>query len=573
MRKIVLTVILIFTMLFSVCSFSAGAESAFSLDAELSYGTDSVSLDISGETPASYGQLISIVVYEIDSPENALAENPAVLYPLTNILKIVRLEDIAAEYDGDYEVSLPFDDVADSKYFVIQATGGGLASAGATASTLIYYEKQSTIDSVTLPRFKAVQEDGLEELLKSKQLLLGYYCDSNYEANKADIHSLFVSIRAEDYPDNFESITDVQTTLKAIDVLLPLRANPTALQMETLIKNNKEMFSFNFADTDYTENESEIYSTIEGFLENEDTLPDSMADVTTALRQATGIVIINDLDATKMTSVVEKYAGAFGIDAEDYAEACETYGENSVNMAFVERDFKNSAEVLSAYNDRIDTLKEEKEEEGKPSGGGGSGGGSGKTQHAEISNEIFAPVVPEKTDYRDIDNKHWAYEAISYLSEKEVLNGFADGSFSPDNAVTREQLVKIIVEAFGIEATSSSTGFSDVDAGRWSAKYISAAAGAGVVSGTGEGRFSPDSPVTRQDAAVMLKRVCEKYGITLSDDSRRFADKAEIASYAQESVNALSAAGIITGFEDGTFRPGQTLTRAQAAKMIYGLIK
>ena len=582
MRKTLLIFTLIMALLLSVCSFSAGAEAPFSLDAKLVYGDDTVNLEISGNTSARYGQIISVVVYEINSPDNALTAAPAAEYPLTDIRKIVRMDEITAAYNGDYEAALSFEGVEDAKYFVIQVTGGGYKGASTSASKLIYYENQETIDSVTLPAFKSASAEEIDSLLKTKQLLLGYYCDSDYEAGKDDIASLFVSIRDEDYTENFTTINDVQDVLSKVEVLRVIRTNPAPSEMQNIAEGNKAVLTYDFTDTDYTKNKEGVYEMTEIIMSDVKNLPDSMTDVTRILRQATGMVLLNGMDATQMTDTVKKYADVFGIEKTDYEEACEEFGADRVNMAFVERNFTSPAKVLEAYKECVGVLKEEEEEtsggngSGGSGGGGGFSGGGGTITKAEIDNDIVdAGNVDETTaiSYNDVNENHWAFESILHLSEKGILNGMGDGSFAPNNTVTREQFVKIIVEAFGIEDADIKNKFTDVENGRWSQDYIAIASGAGVVSGVGEGMFAPENPVTRQDAAVMLKRVCDKYQVKLESAEKAFADEDRVASYAIDSVKALSGAGIINGFEDGTFRPADTLTRAQAAKLIYGLIK
>ena len=166
--------------------------------------------------------------------------------------------------------------------------------------------------------------------------------------------------------------------------------------------------------------------------------------------------------------------------------------------------------------------------------------------------------------------------------DMDLLFRWANDPVTRKNAFHTEQIpyethrawfVKMLAEAFGITSATEENSFADVETGRWSERYIAAAASNGIVSGIGDGKFAPESVVTRQDAAVMLKRICDKYGISLEGSAKAFADDAKIASYAAESVSLLSGAGVITGFEDGTFRPTSALTRAQAAKIIYGLIK
>ncbi len=588
MRKTLLIFTLIIALIFSVCSFSTGAEASFSFDAKLVYGDDTVNLEISGKTPACYGQIISIVVYEIDSPDNALTENPATEYPLADITKIVRMDEIVAEYNGEFETVISFDGVADAKYFVIQATGGGYKSGSTAASKLVYYENQETIDTVTLPAFKNAEAENLDNLLKAKQLLLGYYCDGDYEAGKEDIASLFVTIREEDYPENFTTINDVQDVLATIEVLREIRTNPAPSEMQLLAEENSEDLAYDFTDSDYTENKEGIYEMAEVIMSDSKNLPDSMTDVTRILRQSTGMVILNGMDATQMTNTVKKYAGVFGIDVENYEEACEEFGENNVNMAFVERNFTDPAKVFDAYKECTEILKKDEEESsggsgssgsGSSGGGGGfGGGGSSSITKAEIDNDIIDSGNEEITEkvnvtFSDLNENHWAYEPVAFLSQKGIVSGMGDGSFAPDREVTREQFVKIIVEAFNVQGVSTNNIFTDVESGRWSEEYILAAFENGIAGGMGDGIFAPEKPVTRQDAAVMLKRVCDKYGIELTNNEKAFSDDDKIASYAKDSVKALSGAGVINGFEDGTFRPENTLTRAQAAKMIYGLIK
>jgi hypothetical protein len=129
----------------------------------------------------------------------------------------------------------------------------------------------------------------------------------------------------------------------------------------------------------------------------------------------------------------------------------------------------------------------------------------------------------------------------------------------------------MIVTAFDIYYDNGIAGFDDVSEDRWSHQYILIAASAGIVNGVTEDEFKPGNEVTRQDAAVMLARLCEKKGIKLEGQVTS-TDSAQIADYAKESVEKLKAANIISGFEDGSFRPLEVLTRAQAAKLIYGLI-
>ena len=121
---------------------------------------------------------------------------------------------------------------------------------------------------------------------------------------------------------------------------------------------------------------------------------------------------------------------------------------------------------------------------------------------------------------------------------------------------------------------SSDMSFDDVDSNEWYAQSVSAAAGSGIIFGSG-GKFRPNDNISREEAAVMLMRACKAKGIDVPQGSASFADSSEISSWAADDINAASALGIIRGMSNGSFMPKKTLTRAESAaviKRLYGLI-
>ena len=206
----------------------------------------------------------------------------------------------------------------------------------------------------------------------------------------------------------------------------------------------------------------------------------------------------------------------------------------------------------------------------KPTGGGGGGGMAANAPKTEKPADTETPEVPEGT-FSDISNVDWAKEAIETLADKGVLNGKGDGKFAPNDNVTREEFVKIIVVAFDLEDAEASSDFADVSKDSWSYSFVASAAKLGIVSGDGAS-FNPTSGISRQDMAVIIHRVFEHLGAEIKGDAVSFDDDAEISEYAKAAVEALTAAGIINGMGDGTFAPSGTVTRAQAAKVVYGLL-
>jgi len=200
---------------------------------------------------------------------------------------------------------------------------------------------------------------------------------------------------------------------------------------------------------------------------------------------------------------------------------------------------------------------------GGSSSGGGFGGGSNIT--------LPAPSAPAATGskFSDIPYTHWANTAVETLADRNVINGYPDNTFKGDNTVTREEFVKMAVSAFGVvKGDGQVKAFTDVASSFWAKSYIEIAVSAGVVNGVSDTKFGVEQPVTRQDAAVIIARI-----LKLADSQgKAFLDDAKIADYAKNAVAAMSSKGIINGYEDGTFRPVNLLSRAEAAQIIYNAL-
>ncbi len=183
------------------------------------------------------------------------------------------------------------------------------------------------------------------------------------------------------------------------------------------------------------------------------------------------------------------------------------------------------------------------------------------------------PVTPQpQNKFSDVGADHWAHEAIEYLASNNVLAGKSGGIFAPDDNVTRAEFAKILVTAFGFD-TKADIAFDDVSEDSWYSEFVKTAVGSGIAKGTSEATFGPEENITRQDMAVMLMNAARIAGkMTESEGELTFPDQAEIADYAKTAVNTLSKAGIINGMGDGSFAPKAFASRAQAAKLVHGLL-
>ena len=166
--------------------------------------------------------------------------------------------------------------------------------------------------------------------------------------------------------------------------------------------------------------------------------------------------------------------------------------------------------------------------------------------------------------FNDIDDlvKSWAGEAIDALFEKGIINGYEDGSFRPHGNVTKAEFAKMLVMSF--KGGETKKEFTDTK-GHWAEKYIDSAAGFMYCP---ESEFAPDTDATRADIAYAASKA-----LGLSKSANNYADKFSdfnlLKEDMKEAVSSAIDAGIIIGYEDSTLKGESSVTRAEAAVIIY----
>jgi hypothetical protein len=224
-----------------------------------------------------------------------------------------------------------------------------------------------------------------------------------------------------------------------------------------------------------------------------------------------------------------------------------------------------------------------------PSGGSGASGGSGlggagggasidyvKRGGADETGNAATVTPPvDVKRFNDLGTVPWAGESIEFLAEKGIVHGDGDGRFEPDALVLREQFVKMLILCFGLEDETAVADFDDVPPGAWYYTYVARAQKVGIVNGLDGGSFGAGRNITRQEMAVMVCRAVDAMNFTLPVKTAEFnfTDEEDIDGYAAECVKALQRAGVVNGTDGGRFDPGMSSTRAQAAKIIYELMK
>ncbi|MCC8135452.1 MAG: S-layer homology domain-containing protein [Ruminococcus sp.] len=163
---------------------------------------------------------------------------------------------------------------------------------------------------------------------------------------------------------------------------------------------------------------------------------------------------------------------------------------------------------------------------------------------------------------------HWAESYIIEMYNANVINGMTETTFVPDDSVTRGQFVKLIVAALGLEV-----GTDGADT-HWAVPYVTAAQAANLINDAIPVATSEDleTPITREEMASMVVAAAKSKSVTIDTSAATtFTDADSISAWASEDVTGAAALGIVTGFEDGSFKPADGATRGQAATMLSRL--
>jgi len=186
---------------------------------------------------------------------------------------------------------------------------------------------------------------------------------------------------------------------------------------------------------------------------------------------------------------------------------------------------------------------------------------------------VPAPPVPQ--GFSDVTGSYWASDVIALMSTMGYVYGYPDGTFRPNGQITRAEFVTIIDKALKLSAyTPATPGFSDISPGGWYYGSVGSAVYAGITKGYVDNMFRPDGLITRQEIAVILVNALGKAEAAQAMMGTRtsFTDDAGIAAWARGYVAEASQAGLIKGYPDGSFGPGQDATRAEACVVISNLL-
>jgi len=177
-------------------------------------------------------------------------------------------------------------------------------------------------------------------------------------------------------------------------------------------------------------------------------------------------------------------------------------------------------------------------------------------------------VVSFKKSFPDVQG-HWSQTSVEMLASKLLVKGVTAQRFNPDGNMTRVEFTALLARALGLQMASADR-FTDVAAGSWYAGAVGSAVQAGLINGFADGTFGPEQLITREQAAVMLERALQFSG-AVADPSRaslqQFADQNQISAYANQAMQTMVQYGIMQG-SNNKLSPKNNATRAEMAVML-----
>ena len=195
-------------------------------------------------------------------------------------------------------------------------------------------------------------------------------------------------------------------------------------------------------------------------------------------------------------------------------------------------------------------------------------------KHADVK---AVPITAPGTTFSDVKT-HANKTAIEALAARQIINGMGDGTFAPNDNMTRAQFATITVRALGLTAKANNS-FSDVAGSAWYAPFVGTANTYGIVNGVGGGKFNPGGTITRQEAATMVARAAKLCGMNtdytnaaIRDVLAQFGDYTKAAEWARASLAFCYDTGIL---DDSALNinPTQSIKRCEIAQMLYNMLQ
>lgn len=369
----------------------------------------------------------------------------------------------------------------------------------------------------------------------------------------------------------------------ACDFVASEKADSIMLEMYVDERNSK--LGFDLADDAYVADKENVLRIFKVILDGKNgaTEVKNLQDLRDTFFEACAVSYIDKTTDTSVTiDNLKKYNSLFKLD---FTTKLPYIDEYEVAKVITSTRYDSVDAIVKDYNDRVNELYDAYlNNQGNSGTGGGSGGssggfgggsGGGVSVISDVNQEKFNEFTGNQSVFPDVSKSHWASNYIDFCFRNHIMIGDGDGNFRPDDEITRSEFVKTILCAFGVDTTDAECSFLDVSKASWAYPFIAKAYEIGCVKGVAEDSFAPDSSISRQDAVTMLFRLASmaREGVEFKAATLEFTDADAIADYAQDSVAKLVEINVIGGYEDGSFMPEKTISRAETAKIIMTLLE
>lgn len=530
-------------LMFSVCTYAAPLintpVSNSSADTMRIFGTTELAEDY-----------VNIVVYNPDGKigyAEQLSSDSSKAFDRTVLLEggsgAYRID--VRTYEGVESFTVNHSSAADMKK-IIEIVNTA-ASADDVKAKIFDNEKYSKILKQDEERFKSLKD----KTILYEMLYDGKPYDGENTAEYARVDEILAAAAVVGAVNEAENISEIKTILEENDELFGIKSTAAysvlSKDYETAEAYDKAMSGM------LKQNYRSVKAVKQGFI-------DSSASA--------AIICLNDRMRTN-----ELFSDlGYTVDNAKYKKL------SSAQKAEIANSLKNGGYKTadSAYNAFAQMLSDAKigtdsgsTSTNRPSGGGGGFAIGSEPKTPDGSGET---KTEEKPLFGDLTEAEWARDAVMFLNRAGIVSGYEDGSFRPNNLVTREEFAKLAVTAAGLGTSGYDGGFADVSASDWFAGFIASASQKNLIGGIGGGMFGTGSHVTREDAACIIFRTLNYKGLCLEIKENTFADADDTSAYAQDAIGTLSANKIINGMGDNMFAPKNNLTRAESAMLIHAMV-
>ncbi len=504
-----------------------------------------VILNIDIESDAGYIQTVSVAMFDDDFDALSTDNKPGFndYYRMDEVT--LKKGEVATVKFSITNEETPLDDGA----YKILIQGSGIDAEKSTVQLPVWVIKPSKIPGI-ISNFNGADTSDLMTYIEQVKNPLKLEVSNNVPMSRLNG---FLGIRLKDY-NKFTTLNDIENAWRISEIISELSlTTPDKTILKNLIEANAESIGIDVKNADYKSNIDRIYNCI---VYNNNINKASYIDEIKILFD--NAVAIESINCAGETTIFKKFADYYkNLDISDenynkFAQCKDSQIKLKIARMFLDKDFKTAEQIKGLFDDAVDEHIPDSSAGGQVSSG--NAGGVSGSPVKDMGGSVGAGVsgnVPQgnKNTFNDCNSDHWAYTYIMELKQANIVSGYSDGCFYPDKQVKREEFVKMVVLIADLYNSGSKCSFNDVPANEWYYPYVASAYENGIVNGVSDNAFGVGNNVSRQDVAVIICRLLERYGVKVDSTgvAKTFSDNADIADYATESVKTLTGMSVLNG--------------------------